>query len=54
MNEMGMSDAQFKDSLRKDLKTFEHLKELLSSEKQEEALKEVEEEIKRINSSLQD
>lgn len=51
---MGQTDAQFKDSLRKDLKTFEHLKELLTLNKQEEALKEVEEEIKRINLSLQD
>ncbi len=51
---MGRSDAQFKDSLRKDLKTFERLKELLTSDKREDALKEIEEEIKRINSSLQD
>lgn len=51
---MGMSDAQYKDILRRDLKTYEHLKELLLSNKQEETLKEIEEEIKRINSSLQD
>lgn len=51
---MGQTDAQFKDSLRKDLKTFERIKELLTSNKQEAALKEIEDEIKRINSSLQD
>lgn len=51
---MGMSDAQYKDVLRRDLRTFEHLKELIASNKQEELMKEVEEEIKRINSSLQD
>lgn len=51
---MGMSDTQYKDILRRDLKTFEHIKELLASNKLEDAMKEVEEEIKRINSSLQD
>lgn len=51
---MGQTDAQFKDSLRKDLKTFERIKELLTSNKPEAALKEIEDEIKRINSSLQD
>lgn len=51
---MGMSDAQFKDILRRDLKTFKHLEKLLESDEKEETLKEIKEEIERINTSLQD
>lgn len=54
VNEMGMSDIQFKDNLRRDLKTFKHLKELLEADKKEEALEEINKEIERINASLQD
>lgn len=51
---MGMTDAQFKDILRRDLITFERLKELIAADKKEEALKELDKEIRRINASLQD
>ncbi len=51
---MGMSDAQFKDILRRDLKIFKRLEELLDSDKKDEALKEIREEIERINTGLQD
>ena len=55
---MGMSDAQFKDSLRKDLSTFDDLKDIAEqleeSEIKAELLKKIEKEIKRITSSLQD
>lgn len=56
---MGMSDAQFKDFLRRDLQTFEDINEILNSgeideNKINELKKKVEKEIKRINSSLQD
>lgn len=55
---MGMSDAQFKDSLRKDLQTFERLKKLVNkleeSDIKAELSQELDGEIKRISSSLQD
>lgn len=51
---MGMSDAQFKDNLRRDLKTFKHLKDLLESGEKDAALDEINKEIERINASLQD
>lgn len=56
---MGMSDAQFKDFLRRDLQTFEDINEILNSgeidaKKIEELQKKVNKEIKRINTSLQD
>ena len=56
---MGMSDAQFKDFLRRDLQTFEDINEILNSDKPdvnklEELQKKVDKEIKRINTSLQD
>ena len=55
---MEMSDAQFKDSLRKDLQTFERLKKLVKkledSDIKTELSQEVDDEIKRINASLQD
>ena len=55
MNEItGMSDAQFKDSLRKDLIMLERFKKLAESDKKEELLKELEKDIQRINASLQD
>ncbi len=51
---MGMSDAQFKDLLRRDLDKLEHFKELLNSDKKEELEKAIDKEIKRVNASLQD
>ena len=51
---MGQTDIQFKDNLRKDLITFKHFKELLDSDKKEELSKAIEQEIERINASLQD
>ena len=51
---MGQSDIQFKDNLRKDLITFKHLKELLEADKKDELQKALDQEIERINASLQD
>lgn len=51
---MGMSDAQFKDMLRRDLILFKRLKQLLEEDKKEEIKKAIKEEIDRINMSLQD
>lgn len=51
---MGMSDAQFKDILRRDLKLFKRLEQLIESDAKEEVLKEIREEIERINTGLQD
>lgn len=51
---MGMSDPQFKDILRRDLKLFKRLEQLLEDDKKEEVLKEIKEEIERINTGLQD
>lgn len=51
---MGMSDAQFKDFLRRDLNSLKRFKELLDSDKKEELLKALEQEIERVNASLQD
>ena len=51
---MEISDVVFKDTLRRDLKIFKRLEELLDSDKKEEALKEIKEEIERINTGLQD
>lgn len=48
------TDIQFKDNLRKDLITFRHIKELLIADDKEGALKAIEQEIERINASLQD
>lgn len=51
---MGQTDIQFKDNLRKDLITFKHLQELLKADKKEELEKALQQEIERINASLQD
>lgn len=51
---MGMSDTQFKDILRRDLKLFKRLEQLLEADNKEEVLKEIKEEIERINTGLQD
>ncbi len=51
---MGQTDIQFKDNLRKDLITFKRLKELLEAGDKEAAAKVIEQEIERINASLQD
>ncbi len=51
---MEESDLIFKNSLRMDLIVFERIRELLNSDRQEEALEEVEKQIRRINASLQD
>lgn len=49
-----MSDTLFKDFLRRDLKLFKRLEQLLEDDKKEEVLKEIKEEIERINTGLQD
>ncbi len=51
---MEQTDIQFKDNLRKDLITFERLKELLESDNKEALAKAIQQEIERINASLQD
>lgn len=51
---MEESDLIFKNSLRMDLIVFERIRELLNSDRQEEALEDVEKQIRRINASLQD
>lgn len=51
---MGMSDTQFKDILHRDLKLFKRLEQLLEADNKEEVLKEIKEEIERINTGLQD
>lgn len=51
---MEQTDIQFKDNLRKDLITFKHLKELLEADKKDELQKALDQEIERINASLQD
>ena len=48
------SDIQFKDKLRRDLITFNRLKDLLESGEKDAALDEINKEIERINASLQD
>lgn len=51
---MEQTDIQFKDNLRKDLITFKHLQELLDSGDKETLTKALQQEIERINASLQD
>ncbi|MBD5129154.1 MAG: hypothetical protein HDT43_04445 [Ruminococcaceae bacterium] len=51
---MGQTDIQFKDNLRKDLITFERLKELLEADNKEALAKAIQQEIERIKQSLQD
>lgn len=48
------TDIQFKDDLRKELIMLERFKKLIEADKKEDALMEIETEIKRINASLQD
>ncbi len=52
---MGLeTDIRFKNDLRKELITFERLLKLAQSDKKDELIEAVQEEIKRINASLQD
>ena len=48
------TEIEFKDNLRKELLMYERYKKLLESDKKEELLEVFNDEIKRINASLQD
>lgn len=48
------SDIQFKNDLRKELITFERLLKLAQGDKKDELIEAIQDEIKRINASLQD
>lgn len=58
MQEMGMTDAQFKDYLRLQLEQWEDVKEVIECENEsaskERAMKICQRNIDRINTSLQD
>ncbi len=51
---MEVTDIQFKDNLRKELIMLNHFKKLAESGKTEELIAEINEQIERINASLQD
>ncbi len=48
------TDIQFKNDLRKDRITFERLLKLAQNDKKDELIEAIQDEIKRINASLQD
>ena len=48
------TDIQFKDDLRKELIMYKHYLELLTADKKDELLKMFQEQIDRIEKSLQD
>ncbi len=48
------TDLRFKNDLRKELITFERLLKLAQGDKKDELIEAVQDEIKRINASLQD
>lgn len=54
MEDMGMTDNQWKDNLRSQLENWEDVEELLQSEKIEEALKKIQRVKDRINKGLED
>ncbi len=54
MDEMGMTDNQWKDNLRGQLENWEDVEELLKSGKTEEALKKIERIKARIKKGLED
>ncbi len=54
MEEMGMTDNQWKDNLRGQLEDWEDIEELLRAGNTEEALKKIERVKARINKGLED
>ncbi|MFG6383489.1 MAG: hypothetical protein K1V96_04435 [Lachnospiraceae bacterium] len=54
MEEMGMTDNQWKDNLRIQLENWEEIEELLNSERTKEALKKIKKIKERINKGLED
>ena len=54
MENMGMTDNQWKDNLRGQLENWEDVEELLKAGKTEEALKKIEKVKARINKGLED
>lgn len=54
MEEMGMTDNQWKDNLRSQLEDWEDVEELLNAGKIEEALKKIERVKARIKKGLED
>lgn len=54
MEEMGMTDNQWKDNLRIQLENWEEVEELLKTGKKEEALKKIEKIKARIKKGLED
>ena len=54
MEDMGMTDNQWKDNLRSQLEDWEDVEELLQSGKIEEALKKIQRVKNRINKGLED
>lgn len=54
VEEMGMTDNQWKDNLRNQLENWEEVEELLKDGKTEDALKKIEKVKTRINKGLED
>lgn len=54
MEDMGMTDNQWKDNLRGQLENWEDVEELLQSGKVEDALKKIKRVKERINKGLED
>lgn len=54
MEDMGMTNEQYKDMLRRDQEDMERIKRLMSRDDYEGALEEVELSLKRIAKSLED
>ncbi len=54
MDNMGMTDNQWKDNLRGQLEDWEDVEELIKEGKTEEALKKIERVKARINKGLED
>ena len=54
MDDMGMTDNQWKDNLRGQLENWEDVEELLKSGKTEEALKKIDKSKARIKKGLED
>lgn len=54
MDDIGMTDNQWKDNLRGQLENWEDVEELLRAGKTEEAIKKIEKVKARINKGLED
>lgn len=54
MDDMGMTDNQWKDNLRVQLENWEEVEELLQAEKMQEALNKIEKIKTRIKKGLED